>query len=56
MAFKKITRNVENIQTLPDKPYLDAQVLKAEFDKGGVRYNIHPDTVEIKVNTDEYYR
>ena len=29
---------------------------KAEFDKGGVRYNIHPDTVEIKVNTDEYYR
>lgn len=29
---------------------------KAEFDKIGEGYRIHPDTVEIKVNTDEYYR
>lgn len=29
---------------------------KAEFDKIGEGYRIHPDKVEIKVNTDEYYR
>ena len=35
---------------------LSEEECKAEFDKGGVRYNIHPNTVEIKVNIDEYYR
>ena len=34
MRFKKITENVENIQTLADKPQLSASELKAEFDKG----------------------
>ena len=34
MKFKKITENVENISTLPDKPQLSATDIKAEFDKG----------------------
>ena len=34
MRFRKITENVENIQTLPDKPQLSATDMKIEFDKG----------------------
>jgi len=52
MAFKKITRNVENIQTLPDKPYLDAQVLKSEFDKGNKI--IKEDFNELSGELDQY--
>lgn len=35
MALSKLTDNLNNIQSLPDKPSLEAEELKEEFDKAG---------------------
>lgn len=35
MALTKLTDNLNNIQSLPNKPSLEADELKAEFDKAG---------------------
>ena len=35
MALTKLTDNLNSIQSLPNKPSLEAEELKAEFDKSG---------------------
>lgn len=35
MALTKLTSNLNSIQSLPNKPSLEAEELKAEFDKSG---------------------
>ena len=45
MSLTKFTESVNNIQSLPDKPTLDASKLKAMFDKAGVDIKTYLNTI-----------